>query len=174
MIKLFGIAMSILGAIGGILMLFATYIGLTPLSPPNHVKVHVAKVMPEGWGFFTRDPREDVMRLYKIEENELTEVKMKNNALDAFWGVSRKNRRKHLEFMRWQYLVKTSYFCDMPIHLWKTVEAIPLNDQRGFDYFLLDKGEYLVVKSPIKPWIYENKNIHTNDNSSFARVVINY
>lgn len=50
-------------------------------------------IFPEGWAFFTRNPRETKMFIYKIlPNNELKEISMKNSEAAVYFGVDRTNR----------------------------------------------------------------------------------
>lgn len=54
----------------------------------------IFNMVPQGWGFFTRNPREDEILFYKIDSisNQITLSTKTNNSLEFYLGASRKNR----------------------------------------------------------------------------------
>lgn len=57
-------------------------------------KRSVSFVIPQGWGFFTRSPREAVLETYRIPkgDRDMIEVLNKNTSWRNWFGLSRNNR----------------------------------------------------------------------------------
>ncbi|HMR43219.1 MAG TPA: SdpA family antimicrobial peptide system protein [Saprospiraceae bacterium] len=69
--------------------------------PENPVKIrssffqksHVNYFLPQGWGFFTRDPQEERKYLVKMDENgNLVSKEIRNTSAGMLFGLSRENR----------------------------------------------------------------------------------
>jgi antimicrobial peptide system SdpA family protein len=58
----------------------------------HKVKKHISFLLPQGWGFFTRDPREAITMAYKIENGELRELTVQNASVKNYLGFSRNSR----------------------------------------------------------------------------------
>ena len=56
-------------------------------------KKYINAVVPEGWGFFTKDPREDMTEIYVQENGQMKRIDFLNNDLRNWFGLSRKSRR---------------------------------------------------------------------------------
>jgi antimicrobial peptide system SdpA family protein len=73
-------------------------------------------IFPEGWAFFTRNPRENKMFMYKIlPNNELQEVSMKNSEAGAYFGIDRKNRVIYAKISKIIDDVKPEYWNDFSL-----------------------------------------------------------
>lgn len=50
-------------------------------------------VIPQGWGFFTRDPREDSFKLYRADRAPLVDFRPQtNSSSENLWGLRRNAR----------------------------------------------------------------------------------
>lgn len=58
------------------------------------LKRNVNFILPQGWGFFTRNPREAILEIYEIKKNDNGMVKIltKNTSWKNWFGLSRNNR----------------------------------------------------------------------------------
>ncbi|MEM0941858.1 MAG: SdpA family antimicrobial peptide system protein [Bacteroidota bacterium] len=58
------------------------------------IKRNVSFLLPQGWGFFTRNPRETILEVYQIQENDnkMSKVLTKNTSIKNHFGLSRNNR----------------------------------------------------------------------------------
>lgn len=54
-------------------------------------------LLPEGFGFFTRNPREQRYLVYKITDQEINLVTTQNTSFSNSFGLSRKSRCQNLE-----------------------------------------------------------------------------
>lgn len=68
-----------------------------PLVQSKATEINLKFIMPEGWSFFTKNPREDRMRLYRVMGGGLREVDRRNATAENMWGLSRYNRLKNIE-----------------------------------------------------------------------------
>ncbi|PWB25858.1 SdpA family antimicrobial peptide system protein [Flavobacterium sp. HTF] len=58
----------------------------------ENLKEFTNKVLPQGWGFFTKNPRDFVLRIYKIRNGKLEEMDISNQSLKNRLGFSRSAR----------------------------------------------------------------------------------
>lgn len=64
----------------------------------THTKTFFKRVLPQGWAFFTKDPQEEKLTIYKLE-NDNYELLIKGNPDKSnLFGLSRKGRRVAYEF----------------------------------------------------------------------------
>lgn len=62
------------------------------------VKQSFFSVLPQGWGFFTRDPREEQVLFYRLDTNGKAQLFTKTNSDKSFFfGASRRNRTASIE-----------------------------------------------------------------------------
>lgn len=65
-------------------------------SPAINVKLNirrsVASSFPQGWGFFTRNPLDPKLVVYRLEGNQLKEISFLNNSSKNIWGLSKVSR----------------------------------------------------------------------------------
>jgi antimicrobial peptide system SdpA family protein len=47
---------------------------------------------PQGWGFFTKSPQEDLFSFYEINQNEVEKISLSNASASNFFGLSKKAR----------------------------------------------------------------------------------
>ena len=76
------------------LLTFPVYLPDNPVKlamgvEPNH------RFLPEGWGFFTRDPRESQTLLYRIHKNQLESINLRSGI--GFQGFDRRIRSLRME-----------------------------------------------------------------------------
>ena len=68
--------------------------------PENPIKLRypffsqrkVTLIAPQGWSFFTKNPRDEDIYLYRIEDTELHPVSIVNMQASQVFGVDRENR----------------------------------------------------------------------------------
>ena len=158
-----------------ILVSFSCFISENPFSPPKNIKKALFKIAPQGWGFFTRDPREKVSLIFTVNSNKSLELSVQpNGASNNLFGLSRKNRRGHLEFMRLLGRIpETAWkiYNEEGIKLPEEYNIVELNSEK-YDYYFFRTGIYLVVKYDKTPWAYLENNIKFNSKKEF--VVINF
>jgi len=125
-------------------------------------KVMLFNFIPQGWGFFTRDPREDQVSYYKVDKatRRIERFTESNSGASSFFGASRKNRLKGFE---------------MGMITAKINDSLWMREEGGNVFFLDDKilpdtivnhfkpnnieGDFFVVKQKRVPWAKKAENI---------------
>ena len=57
----------------------------------------ISGLVPQGWSFFTKDPREENLDVYGLEEDKLRKYTLTNQSVRSYFGLSRNNRRLSFE-----------------------------------------------------------------------------
>jgi len=88
--------------------------GYTAMTLPAERSLAVASVLPQGWKFFTRDPREDHTRMYRLENGSWVEATLGPNFSPGLaFGLSRRARAQGVESARiLQQFNDTSRVCE--------------------------------------------------------------
>jgi hypothetical protein len=135
------------------------------------LKMELNTLFPEGWSFFTRNPRESLLEVYKIENNRLVYLPLSNSSKENLYGFSRKSRVKGFE--------ASIIVSDIPTKLWTEDvgrnyanhlydKAIEVKLKKSNNYF--KNGFYLfIVRKPI-PWAWANRNQEKFTPYSFVKI----
>jgi len=156
---------------------FAAFISFNPQTPSLKNSLMIQNLVPQGWGFFTRSPRERLHEIYKLEHDNTkiiskVPVTISNSSSKNFFGLSRKARRIHLEMMRLlSYAGDQSTWCQKTVPL----ESTPLYDVNAYkniidstyQYQYIKTGTYMLVSNERLPWLYYTNDISKNTNSKF-------
>ena len=74
----------------------------------------------ESFGFFTKDPKEDQLDIYKVENGKKTKINFRTNSGENLMGLSRMTRRKTYEL---GVIIRK-----VPDTSWRKVNEDKLND----------------------------------------------
>ncbi len=131
------------------------------VNTPNHTfKMLFNLSVPEGWGFFTRSPREDIVDLYTINNGELKKVLHENGDMSNFFGSSRKSRKIGMETS-----IILSRIQDSLWHKQSDLEHIKIPEVvddkiDNENLFYLTNGDFVLIKRKTTPWAWkENINL---------------
>lgn len=116
---------------------------------------------PEGWGFFTRSPREEMVDIYEFENSKLETALHKNIHYSNFFGISRKSRKLAMEASIVMGKIKDSiWVSEVGIENLKIpLRAYSVNSELLYH---LNCGNYVFVKRKTVPWAWR-KNINEKD-----------
>ena len=129
-------------------------------------------IMPESFGFFTKDPKDKQMVLYKIKSDSILKINLKNNSTYNYFGLSRKSRRLIFEL--------GGVFRRIPDSLWLPIRSdslkyintksspFQINDSNKVR--LLNKGKYILFYTPPIPWEWNEYKKTTNGEFSFFEI----
>lgn len=128
--------------------------------------------MPQGWGFFTKDPRDNQLDVYKIENEKIKRVTIKNFSMKTYFGVSRKARFIGYESAQIINSIDEKY--------WKSDifgNLSELNNDIIFKYDndslkYLTKGTYIFITYKVIPYKWAKNNQEKNNPIEFAFVEI--
>lgn len=107
-------------------------------------------LVPQGFAFFTRNPREPQIYIYKyIKQDSLVIVNKKSSlSLSQRFGLSRTNRRVNIEFNN--VLNKILIWHKDYDLAKKDIVSININDEES----KIIQGKYLFVKEERIPWAW--------------------
>lgn len=85
-----------------------TYLPHNPFTPTGKTKIYLKSILPEGWGFFTRDPQEPAYYLFsKIDGKWQSVLRSPNAASDNLLGLQRNSRAQGYEYGRFLSQIST-------------------------------------------------------------------
>ncbi len=122
---------------------------------------------PQGWGFFTRNPREAKYKLYQWKDEKLKLINYKITSSNNYFGFSRRGNRISMEIERLKdQLPKASNWTPATgqVHDLE-LESLPFDEQfpkpDGVNY--IEKGKYIIMQYHITPWAWLrfHENYHT-------------
>ncbi|UGU15382.1 SdpA family antimicrobial peptide system protein [Sinomicrobium kalidii] len=153
--KLFSIVVLI-----SLLSILSFYIAMANVTtivnfPSTTVKKQLFALFPEGWGFFTKSPRETMVDIYKKQDQEnWKRVNISNSSRKNLFGFSRKARVMGIDIdiilrniAKEDFIAFTGNFMNnIPDRIY-TIEY-----DKSFQF--INVGEYLIVERKIIPWFY--------------------
>lgn len=160
---------------------FAISILLVTISLPHNpilnsieakpLKTQLKVLIPEGWGFFTRDPREERLYVFRCDSLNLKYVPNDNFSFESFFGASKKSRVYNLELGRLVSSIEKSDW-----HSWKSKNTwcpmdLPTIYQLNTQRSPLICGEFYVVKREPVPWAWASSN-HVSMPGSIVKINI--
>lgn len=129
----------------------------SPISLTNSVNDNFSTFIPQGWAFFTRDPREAQILIYKIEKGKIEPIEQKHSSIYNLIGINRKASKILSELQMLIYKIDKKNFVNLKWNYqtctydYKTINPIILKNE-----FLkpILKGEYLIVFQKPVPWAW--------------------
>ena len=128
---------------------------LNPISMNFENKMNILSVVPEGWGFFTRNPREPALYMYyrKSPNSGYTLLNSPLSSPENGFGISRRMRKINIELFAILSTVKDSSWqrgnenaIDLSCDSTLSVKGI-------FDNSTL-RGTFLLIKQERLPWAW--------------------
>jgi antimicrobial peptide system SdpA family protein len=136
-------------------------------------KSSINSVIPEGWSFFTRSPREEMADIYRIGKNKkLEKVSFQCSASENYFGISRKSRRIGMEISIVASKLSDSLWIKNKNYNNNLLDSIPTNNVTvDKDVIFLTKGDYLIKAFLPIPWAWA-KSTSTKPKERFIRIKI--
>lgn len=66
-----------------------------PASLPKNIQLHTNTLLYQGWGFFSKNPRDPILNAYSLDTNE--ELSWPNNRVSNLFGIDRTGRMQGIE-----------------------------------------------------------------------------
>lgn len=141
--------------IGGISFLaFISSTTFNPLTMDYQKSKLIFAIIPEGWGFFTRDAREPRTLIYKKKDDELVLINDSGASPKYLFGLSRKTRRQNIELGQLVGQIPDSIWVACPSKRWKDCEPSYTHlVSDPFKHPVLE-GEYIIIKQNPVPWAW--------------------
>jgi len=147
----------------GIYFIFTSSIGANPQNGNVTIQQLSNTFFPEGWAFFTKNPREPLLDIYTINKNGETEKFLLPNG-DYYFGMSRKSRV--ITYQLGILLSEPKYgfawtpgvgdYKDSLVSM-KAYFRVPSDEK----YSLFTPGKYILVLTERLPWLWEIDPLNT-------------
>jgi antimicrobial peptide system SdpA family protein len=127
---------------------------LNPISFSAQSAKIIYTLLPEGWGFFTRSPRENQIKVYRSAQGRYVLINKSNAEPEYLFGLSRVSRRINIELGQ--------VFTQIADSSWTDCKSSEFTDCSGvnrvqvtnrFDEPLC-RGEYTLISAPPIPWAW--------------------
>ncbi|MEC2071429.1 SdpA family antimicrobial peptide system protein [Alkalihalophilus marmarensis] len=134
----------------------------TPISVAPNLSAIIGQVIPQGWGFFSRDPREPMLYAYSVDDNE--KLVWPNSSPDNYFGLKRYGRAQGIELGSISSQVSIDNYtpCENLSGKCKDLtEFIPtINEQKNPSIC----GRWVITNIEPVPWAWgsDYKNINMN------------
>lgn len=129
---------------------------------------------PEGFSFFTRNPREPQVEVYKLEGGRLELLTIANASHKNWFGIVKSSRAQNIETGYLLSKIKADDWlsCKGPLIACVTHEMTPVLELKTNYSSPLLCGELVItVKKPV-PWAWSNSMDPKNMPTEFARILI--
>lgn len=144
----------------------------SPLRPSLRLRQDVIAIAPQGWAFFTRDPREPADRIYARSGREWAQVTYSNSSRSNWLGLKRDARVLNVELASLLSEVDSSQWSDCPGRLetclrQRDVPAVAVVNRSTVRALC---GEILVERRPPTPWAWSRAKRPVLLDSKIARL----
>jgi len=130
-------------------------------------------IFPEGWGFFTKNPREPQLKVYKLFKNDTIPIDMSNHSSRNYFGFSRKARIISFESsiivneVKKDKWTKTT-FKDINC---QSLDTVQIYEKKYFKH--INKGTYIFILFKPIPYAWANQNQEKNNPLDVVKIIIN-
>ena len=147
--------------------------------PFNALKTQVASssakaLVPQGWVFFTRNPREAQTYFYKRENNKWRPVTSHYSAPSNFFGISRKNRAFNARSAHISMSIKPNSFLDCKNSIENCIanfDKTKIDTLKYLPIFGNIHGDLVLEVSTPTPWAWK-KSFNKKKPIKIARIFI--
>jgi len=155
-----------------ILFFYAIHAALptNPVTLPFESKINMIKWFPQGWGFFSKDPREEQFFAYDMKTGNSV-FTFPNNRPENFFGLRRYGRAQGIEYGR--------IYSNIPPSAWSTCKKDPMDCLNQLEKSIEVKndipnpticGEVGVVNKKLVPWAWSKSRENIKMPSKVVRV----
>ncbi|MBP2834092.1 SdpA family antimicrobial peptide system protein [Aquimarina sp. U1-2] len=156
--------------IGAILVFFSSFANQILID--STIQRQISYAFPEGWGFFTKNPRDLLMEVYKKMENgEFKKIDVSNHSFSNAFGLSRKVRMIGYEasvissgITQKNWVQNNSNLLQDHIH--DSIKVIKSTIKNTY----LTEGEYIFKVFRPVPFVWANQNQEAFNPTKFVRI----
>jgi|SRR5690554_1052686 antimicrobial peptide system SdpA family protein len=161
------------------IVLFVSLVGISVFDEEKmvlnkNIRQAINSLMPQGWGFFTKDPREFQYIFYEISDKEIIKkVTIKNNSFENSFGLSRKSRRIGMEQSIITSQIKDSLWTkhrNFEILQIPSENRVIIENKKMINY--IKKGDYVIIRKEIVPWAWINEVSKDKEYYEITRIKI--
>ncbi|MEH6681692.1 MAG: SdpA family antimicrobial peptide system protein [Sediminicola sp.] len=126
----------------------------TPLNISKVITLEQTLLTPQGWGFFTRSPREEQLYVYRVENGDYTQFLDVNFSAQNVFGFSRKNRIMLNEIVALTQKLDDSLWVSTREKNLKMIEFDSLHVMANKSKIPLLCGIYIIKRENLLPWAW--------------------
>lgn len=161
-----------------LLVISYVFVGFVPESPfqkPISVKQNLITISPQGWAFFTRNPREAIDQIYIKSGEEWKYHTFTNSSLRNFFGIKRSARAQNVELaylfssLSNEEWVNCATVADECVKN-KTIEVVEVENNSKLQTLC---GELLIVRKEPVPWAWSQSMKIIDMPSNIVRINAN-
>lgn len=169
---------------GSLLLIFSLLVFLLAASVPESTikvskasRMQLTRIVPEGWAFFTRDPKGPELLLFQADSNKQVHRFVQRPGTPRYlFGINRKARIVSQEFGRFQEYLPTAdslwYEIEGPIeknaHLFDSLSIIKIPNSSRYPFI---NGVFILQKIEPVPWAWAgSKNIQAFTKSKICKI----
>lgn len=126
-----------------------------PLSSSKSTALNMSLILPQGWAFFTKSPRDAGILAYKKENDQFLCVNMRNAGAENLFGLSRRARVQGVELGSILGKLKGAKWFEckdglksINLDTIKSIVVLNAATSPTFD------GEYILEEKKIVPWAW--------------------
>ncbi len=132
-------------------------------------KANAFSIIPQGWGFFTRDPKEPQ---YLIFDKDGTKLSKSNSEPSNLFGISRKNRLMNIELSLIMSKIKESSWSDYKEGKFDFNSTI-ISDTISINFNPSSlKGHFFIAQQERLPWAWAKSNNKIVMPYKYARIYV--
>lgn len=157
-IKIIKILIFSLWSFFGFLVFFSSFESQLILN--DKLKTFFNSITPEGWGFFTKNPRDFVLEVYEIKNDKIYQIDIKNNSPNYYFGMSREARLIGYEISTiLEEISKKKWVDSKTKNIYKHISdiTIEVKNKRYLNHFKQNKIYLIKIFKPI-PYSWSKKN----------------
>lgn len=138
----------------------------------KNIQKQLNVVFPEGWGFFTKNPRDLIMQVYSIENDTINYISMSTHSRLSILGISREPRVIGYEASIIANEIPKSFWKDnTSYNLMNHInDSILIIEKNNFKHF--KKGDYLFKLYKKIPYAWSKKNQEEFNPFKISRIQI--
>jgi len=136
-------------------------------------KRNIKSILPQGWGFFTRNPLEEKYKFYSVENGTLVLANERNSSSANFLGLSRKYRRYGYEFTQIYSNISKGGWKEPKSNKLQSIQFYGPDTLQTRDTFKTIKpGKYIIIKYKEVPWAWAGR-VNEGQITKYACVILN-
>lgn len=152
--------------------IFTSSIVTNPQQPSNEIRTLSNKFFPEGWAFFTRDPKEPVLDAYELTTNNHLRKCIFPNG-DYMFGASRKSRILGFQLSNILLSGETITWKNGYGRFQDSLGNVAFQDIHSNEKFAsFTKGKYILVLTERLPWLWAKNPLNTKIKFRLAAIKI--
>jgi antimicrobial peptide system SdpA family protein len=137
-----------------VFFIFKNSLGYNIQSSSYQKIIFLSKISPQGWGFFTKTPRDPNVHIFVVRDGKISKrILYQNFTSNNLLGFTRKNRMIAFEISQILMRSKNIQWQNYT----KNISDLPIVKVFDNDLYYLRDNDFLLVKEEIPPYLWRNK-----------------